>query len=297
MVKAFIPRACARASAVFATECCKALVAYALRARVRTRRDIARSAPLALLYCAQNALMMRAYDDVDAVTVNCLNQTKLASAAAFAYVLSGTKQSAVQIAMLSMVTLAGVVVSATSTSTSTKAMEAMMEASDGRSSGARAKGVVACAAASALSGFTSALGARELRKGKSATELTLEMAIVSAPAMVVVEYLTSARGTAFGVSKFFAGWNARAFIPVFTSALGGLAVGEITKRLEHGAIAKGFAVVGGLVLTGLFQSATTSEAVPASHVAALFVVLVAVYVHTVNPPIAIRLKKMKKKSA
>jgi UDP-sugar transporter A1/2/3 len=47
------------------------------------------------------------------------------------------------------------------------------------------------------------------------------------------------------------GWVPSAFSPILTQALGGIVVGLITKRL--GGISKGFAVVGGLSITGGIQ--------------------------------------------
>ena len=48
------------------------------------------------------------------------------------------------------------------------------------------------------------------------------------------------------------GWSALAAVPVASQAVGGLLVGQVTKRM--GGVAKGFAIVGGLVLTGALQS-------------------------------------------
>ncbi len=48
------------------------------------------------------------------------------------------------------------------------------------------------------------------------------------------------------------GWAPSAWVPILSQALGGILVGQITKRL--GGISKGFAVVGGLTVTGLVQS-------------------------------------------
>lgn len=67
------------------------------------------------------------------------------------------------------------------------------------------------------------------------------------------------------------GWTGAALIPVVTQALGGIVVGLVTKRL--GGISKGFAIVGGLVLTGGLQSALEGRLLSAELYAALALVM------------------------
>ena len=80
------------------------------------------------------------------------------------------------------------------------------------------------------------------------------MAFVAIPALLISQAsVISARDPA----ALFTGWDAFTLIPVFCSAFGGMCVGQVTKNL--GGIAKGFAIVGGLVLTGAAQGAQVSE--------------------------------------
>ena len=287
LVRAFVPREVSRASLVLATEATKAALAVAImRARGSLRDECARSvasgrrgalfaALPAVLYAIQNVLIQQGVANLDAVSFNCLNQSKLASAAVFVYIFSGVRQSFAQCVALLGVMGAGAGLSARGATASAPTGERDF-----------AFGALAVGAASALSGLSGALGQVVLKRhGKSAPMLTLEMAIVGAPVVVLTEYFFAAPGASFDASALFAHWNALVWIPVFTAAVAGLLVGEITKRLKHGVIAKGFAVVGGLVLTGVCQSALTRERVPRTHVVCLFVVLTSVYVHTVSPPV------------
>ena len=58
---------------------------------------------------------------------------------------------------------------------------------------------------------------------------------------------------------FFKGWTPQTIIPILTNAAGGIIVGLVTKYA--GAVKKGFALIFGLLLSGLLQArmADTSE--------------------------------------
>jgi hypothetical protein len=60
-------------------------------------------------------------------------------------------------------------------------------------------------------------------------------------------------------------------VPIATQALGGIIVGQVTARL--GGISKGFAIVGGLVFTGVLQSALERRILNAELYAALGLVM------------------------
>ena len=75
----------------------------------------------------------------------------------------------------------------------------------------------------------------------------------------------------FAQARARIGWTASAFIPVVSQALGGIIVGLVTKRL--GGISKGFAIVGGLVLTGALQSAVEGRLLSAELYVALALVI------------------------
>ena len=67
------------------------------------------------------------------------------------------------------------------------------------------------------------------------------------------------------------GWTASSWVPVLVQALGGILVGHITKRL--GGIRKGFAVVCGLIITGLLQTIDSGRPLSAELAIALLLVV------------------------
>ena len=239
-----------------------------------------------LVYAAQNYLLVVGASSLDSVTFNCLNQSKLVSTAACVYIVFGVRQSLAQ-----MLALVGLLVAG-----------AMLQEGGGVTGGAekdagdRARmkvvGTAAVLAASALSGAASAVTQFSLQRlRRSSTALTVEMAVVAIPCLLLAHYaggdVPSSRG------GFFRGWTAATFVPVVSSAAGGIFVGQITKRL--GGVAKGFAIVGGLVLTGILQSLVTGEGLEAKHAVALLLVVSCTYAHASYPPASAKMRGKKKR--
>ena len=105
------------------------------------------------------------------------------------------------------------------------------------------------------------------------------MAFVAIPALLISQAsVISARDPA----ALFTGWDAFTLIPVFCSAFGGMCVGQVTKNL--GGIAKGLAIVGGLVLTGAAQGAQEGRWLETRSLAALVLVVLSVWAHNTHPP-------------
>ena len=119
----FLSRAgCDSRAVVLVTELAKAaLCACSLglqrspagRRRVRAARDVLQTAAPAACYLVQNLAMQRAYADLDSLTFNCLNQTKLVATAFFLFVLLRQRQSGQQLVALAMLLLAGLLLQLT----------------------------------------------------------------------------------------------------------------------------------------------------------------------------------------
>jgi UDP-sugar transporter A1/2/3 len=75
--------------------------------------DVLQTAAPAACYLVQNLALQRAYADLDSLTFNCLNQTKLAATALFLYVLLGQRQSAQQLVALALLLFAGLLLQIT----------------------------------------------------------------------------------------------------------------------------------------------------------------------------------------
>ena len=241
-----------------------------------------------LVYAAQNYLLVVGASSLDSVTFNCLNQSKLVSTAACVYVVFGVRQSLTQTLALGGLLVAGAMLQEGGGVTG----GAEKDADDQGRERMKVAGVAAVLAASALSGVASAATPFSLQRlRRSSTALTVEMAVVAIPCLLLAHYaggdVPSSRG------GFFRGWTAATFVPVVSSAAGGIFVGQITKRL--GGVAKGFAIVGGLVLTGILQSLVTGEGLEAKHAVALLLVVSCTYAHASYPPASAKMRGKKKR--
>ena len=88
-------------------------------------------------------------------------------------------------------------------------------------------------------------------------------------------------------SSMFDHFTLLTFVPIFTSAVGGICVGLVTKNL--GSVAKGFAITLGLILTGIIESITRGEMLQTEHILGLLLVGVCTHAHGVyaqpEPPL------------
>ena len=76
-------------------------------------RDVLQTAAPAACYLVQNLALQQAYADLDSLTFNCLNQSKLAATAFFLYVLLRQRQSAQQLVALALLLAAGLLLQLT----------------------------------------------------------------------------------------------------------------------------------------------------------------------------------------
>ena len=246
-----------------------------------------------LVYAVQNYLLVVGASLLDGVTFNCLNQSKLISTAFFVWAVFGVTQSGVQ-----MMALAGLLCA-------TMLLQEGGNGSGGGKSGGQhddsssnqlnqSYGVLAVLFASALSGVASAATQFSLQKlGRTSTALTVEMACAAIPCLLIANLMSYG---VEGMEGFFHGWTLKTVAPIISSAVGGISVGQITKHL--GGVAKGFSIVGGLVLTGVAQGLIglgggSGEGLGFKHVAALVLVVLCTYCHARFPPKKISKKKKK----
>jgi UDP-sugar transporter A1/2/3 len=119
---------CDARAVVLVTELVKAaLCAASLAAQPparRARRELWRAAAPAGCYLVQNLAMQQAYADLDSLTFNCLNQTKLVATALFLYVLLRQRQTPQQLLALAMLVAAGALLQATGEQRATKSASA-----------------------------------------------------------------------------------------------------------------------------------------------------------------------------
>jgi UDP-sugar transporter A1/2/3 len=84
------------------------------------------------------------------------------------------------------------------------------------------------------------------------------MELCVASVLILVASLTvSDDGARISTLGFFHRWNYQTFIPILTNAMGGIVVGLVTKHA--GSVQKGFALIFGILLSGILQQLLEDE--------------------------------------
>lgn len=216
--------------------------------------------PPALTYTAQNLLTQTAYQHLDGMTFNVINQTKILFNALFVFFIMGHGQSVRQVVALGCIFAASVLVS--------------FGDSSGAASGAMLSedfllGAACCLVGSALSGLGSAVTEMVLvRDQRHTLVFSAELAALSACNIVANLALDlNGDGSLVRQQGFFAHWTASTLAPVAANSLGGLAVGAVTKYA--GSVRKGFAITVGLILSAVLRVVVTGRAITPAVAAAV----------------------------
>ena len=219
-----------------------------------------------------------AYQNLAPLTFNVLNQTKTLSAALCCYLLMGKVQSKLQIlSLLLLFTSAcviekiiplrrkAVVVAAGTTSTTADEkddMETVGTDSPSSNNQQHLQGVSAVLLASFISGLAGALVQKNLQSGTTfgggriSYLFTIELCVASI-IVLCTSMLKSDDGKRIRSEGFFQNWTPQTLIPIFTNAAGGIVVGLVTKYA--GAVKKGFALIFGLLLSGILQACMNTQ--------------------------------------
>lgn len=198
-----------------------------------------------------------AYQNLAPVTFNVLNQTKTLSAALCCYLVMGRVQSPLQIVSLCMLLLSALVIERIVPLPFSDAA-----AKDTRSDEAKKNhwisGVIPIMIASFISGLAGALTQRSLQFGSRNSYLfTMELSAASIIMLVGSLLLGSPDSKKIKENGVKYGWTSRTWLPVLTNASGGVIVGLVTKHA--GAVRKGFALIFGLLLSGILQTKLSKE--------------------------------------
>jgi len=216
----------------------------------------------AALYCVQNMAALMAYQNLEPLTFNVLNQTKTLSAALCCYLIMGRKQSKTQMVSLVILLASALIIEKV---ISLSAPFLSVGGSGGAAAAATAtkhftQGVVPILLASFISGLAGALVQKNLQSasgdakgGRNPYLFNLEMCSASA-LILAVSLLFRADGSRIVNNGFFDGWTPQTWIPIVTNALGGIIVGLVTKYA--GAVRKGFALIFGILISGLWEVQT-----------------------------------------
>ena len=113
-------------------------------------------------------------------------------------------------------------------------------------------GVLPIMIASFLSGLAGAITQKSLQVGnRNALLFTVELCAASI-LILLVTFTTSEDGRLIRDRGFFDEWTLSTFIPILTNSAGGILVGLVIKYA--GTVQKGFALIFGILLSGIVQS-------------------------------------------
>lgn len=281
--KACIPAGVPKSSLVFGSEfvkltCCLSILLAEGRLRLvlrdwTFRSFIASAGAPSLTYLVQNYCVQVAYEKLDGVVFNVLNQLKMLATAFFVYLIAGKGQSTTQCFALLLVSISGALVSmGDSGSTARRPQDGEMST-----------GLLAVFMGIALSGLGSGIAEVVLRGQKRDNYLfSVEMASISCVIVLVSSLLgLSPDAERWREAGLFAGWGPLTVIPVATQAFGGILVGQITK--VSGSVQKNFAIIVGLIFSCMLRSAITGEWPSLASAIAVPLAGASIYLHSMYP--------------
>jgi UDP-sugar transporter A1/2/3 len=329
LVRKFTPQTIVRSSVVLVQEVVKFVIAgtiYFSGTKQETREKdfqgwsvktwIGLAGLPAFLYTIQNIAALMAYQNLEALTFNVLNQTKILSAALSCYFVMGKRQSKMQVVSLCMLIVSTLVIEQilnpkalfsflSMRGGALPGMDGALSSLGSIASGAGRRvthGVVPILVASLISGMAGALTQKNLqgsygstsawaqkrsqkssppvsRPPRNAYLFSMEMNVASV-ILLLASLLLSSNGRDILRSRtFFSNWTPETFIPVVTNSIGGILVGLVTKHA--GSVRKGFALIFGLLLSGIFQAG--GAGIGAHQVVGGLLAAASLWMHTVHP--------------
>eukprot|EP00656_Telonema_subtile_P050553 TRINITY_DN6577_c0_g1_i1.p1 TRINITY_DN6577_c0_g1~~TRINITY_DN6577_c0_g1_i1.p1 ORF type:complete len:367 (+),score=77.35 TRINITY_DN6577_c0_g1_i1:88-1188(+) len=196
--------------------------------------------PAAVL-AVQGTLIQQAYLNLDSVSFNMVNQSKMIFTALFLYWRLGRPQTHLQSVALAMVTVGTMIASWPS--------ESAASTPDALTSDRLFYGALPALVAAVCSGFTSVQVQVALQSSstpRNSLFLTIELAMYTVAILTLSAVLS---GVDESASEHACGGYS--LVPSLLNALGGMLVGLVIKHA--GALHKGLATATGIVLTGFFE--------------------------------------------
>jgi UDP-sugar transporter A1/2/3 len=234
-----------------------------------------------MLYALQGVLQYVSHQHLDPVTFNGLTQTKTLSAAFCCWFIMGKIQSPVQIAALTIL-LGSALVFQGYIRMGNKEIQTTAH----RHENWLWRGVVPCLGAAFLSGLAGALSQKGLQltgiAGRDPFLYTVEISFYSA----ITLWINMMRSNVFSKlewEKQKAYWSFKTLIPIFVKAAGGVVTALVHKYA--GSVAKGFALMFGLVLSSTLQSTLSQETLQPHQVAGTLMIMLSTWLHFTHPPV------------
>jgi len=249
----------------------------------------------ATIYLVQNMCSLLAYQNLDAITYNVLNQTKTLSAAFCCYLLMGKKQSTMQMMSLLVLLSAALVMEGVIPLDGSIFLPSYWMGGDESNINGNdtaddatlsprhfSHGVLPIMAASFLSGLAGAITQKSLQVGnRNALLFTVELCVASL-LLLLASFVTSDDGLQIRQRGFFSDWSYSTIIPILTNSAGGILVGLVIKYA--GTVRKGFALIFGILLSGLVQTALDEDrSLSGEEVAGGVLAALSLWMHATNP--------------
>ena len=321
LVRKYTPQTIVRSSVVLVQELVKFVIAgtiYFTGTTKETREKdyndwsiktwIALAGIPAFLYTIQNIAALMAYQNLEALTFNVLNQTKILSAALSCYFILGKRQSSMQVFSLCILIGSTLVIEQILNPTAIKSLLSgsafkSMSGSFSLSGASRrvTHGVIPLLLASFISGIAGACCQRCTQGGTSkvwgkkgrSTKATvtrsprdvylfsIELGAASVILLLANLVMSSSGREIIRSGSFFSNWTPETFIPVLTNSIGGILVGLVTKHA--GSVRKGFALIFGLLISGIFQAMLGGSGIRAHQIVGGLLAATSLWMHTTNP--------------
>jgi UDP-sugar transporter A1/2/3 len=230
----------------------------------------------AMTYACQNLCVQVAYQNLDAVVFNIINQSKMLFTALLVFLLLGRQQSHMQVFALFLLFVAASMV--------TLSQAKPQSSSELQESQNVTLGMICIVAASALSGLGAALSEWALQRNKRNSYLfSAEIAVLSFVTVCLNLLLNlNGDGERAATQGLLYQWTLWTVVPSATQGLGGIVVGLITK--VSGSVRKGFAVICGLILSSFLQWLIEVKPMPLTVILAVPLVAFSIYLHAAYPP-------------
>mmetsp|Transcript_7353 Transcript_7353/g.9760 ORF Transcript_7353/g.9760 Transcript_7353/m.9760 type:complete len:307 (+) Transcript_7353:1044-1964(+) len=267
----------------------------------------------AALYAVQNVCALMAYQNLDSVTFNVLNQTKTLSAALCCFLIMRKGQSKLQIFSLCVLFLSSLVTEGTVkldtllggssvqkkkkkeeeekvvVVAATKEEEKEEEKRNIDLKRRFTMGIIPVALASFISGLAGALAQKSLQGvgtsggGRNSQLFTMELSFFSAIVLGLSILGNKDDRMSIKENGFFNGWTSKTLIPLTVNAAGGILVGLVTKYA--GSVRKGFALIVGLFMTGIFQAFAEKKNLSKQQYFGSFLAMAGMYMHLMHESI------------
>ena len=279
-------------SAIFLLSMGKDVVASSLKGWTLQSSLLLAGLP-AVLYATQGVLTYLGYQHTDSVTFNGLNQTKTLSAALWCYLLMGKRQSAVQIVALGILVFSAILFQGTISFSSLfgKSKDKSKDMKEeGHKQTSFSKGILPCLGAAGISGLAGALSQKGVQvaggSGRNPYFYTMELGLYSCISLIISLFATkNGRKALREEGGVFKHWKPLSIIPVAVRAFGGILTALVHKYA--GATRKGYALIAGLIMTGLTQSIIEGERLSFDEILAVAFVILSSYLHLNYPPITV----------